>query len=52
MAQQPAHFVAVDAGFPPFFDGFTQHRPRVMIVDILLPGIDGVALIDSLRSHP
>ncbi len=27
-------------------------QPRVMIVDIQLPGIDGVALITSLRSHP
>jgi DNA-binding response OmpR family regulator len=27
-------------------------QPRVMIVDILLPGIDGAALITSLRSHP
>ena len=26
-------------------------QPRVMIVDILLPGIDGAALITSLRSH-
>ncbi|MFO1326205.1 MAG: response regulator [Rubrivivax sp.] len=29
-----------------------QLRPQVMIVDILLPGIDGAALITSLRSHP
>jgi len=27
-------------------------RPDVLIVDILLPGIDGAALITSLRSHP
>jgi excisionase family DNA binding protein len=27
-------------------------QPRVMIVDILLPGIDGATLITSLRSHP
>ena len=27
-------------------------QPQVMIVDILLPGIDGAALITSLRSHP
>jgi CheY-like chemotaxis protein len=26
-------------------------QPQVMIVDILLPGIDGAALITSLRSH-
>lgn len=26
--------------------------PAVLIVDILLPGIDGAALITSLRSHP
>lgn len=29
-----------------------QLRPRVLIVDILLPGIDGAALIGSLRLHP
>ncbi|MCW5667204.1 MAG: response regulator [Piscinibacter sp.] len=28
-----------------------QLRPRVLIVDILLPGIDGATLITSLRSH-
>ena len=27
-------------------------QPRVLIVDILLPGIDGATLITSLRSHP
>lgn len=27
-------------------------QPRVLIVDILLPGIDGAALIGSLRLHP
>lgn len=26
--------------------------PEVLIVDILLPGINGAALITSLRSHP
>lgn len=29
-----------------------QLQPQVLIVDILLPGIDGAALITSLRSHP
>ncbi len=29
-----------------------QLQPRVLIVDILLPGIDGAALIGSLRQHP
>ena len=29
-----------------------QLCPRVLIVDILLPGIDGATLITSLRSHP
>lgn len=29
-----------------------QLQPRVLIVDILLPGIDGATLIFSLRSHP
>ena len=29
-----------------------QLRPRVLIVDIQLPGIDGATLIMSLRSHP
>jgi len=29
-----------------------QIRPQVLIVDILLPGIDGAALISSLRLHP
>jgi len=29
-----------------------QLRPDVLIVDILLPGIDGATLITSLRSHP
>ena len=27
-------------------------EPQVLIVDILLPGIDGATLITSLRSHP
>lgn len=27
-------------------------EPDVLLVDILLPGIDGAALISSLRSHP
>lgn len=29
-----------------------QLQPDVLIVDILLPGIDGATLITSLRSHP
>lgn len=29
-----------------------QLQPQVLIVDILLPGIDGGTLITSLRSHP
>lgn len=29
-----------------------QFQPDVLIVDILLPGIDGAALISSLRMHP
>ena len=29
-----------------------QLRPQVLVVDILLPGIDGAMLITSLRSHP
>ena len=29
-----------------------QLQPQVLIVDILLPGIDGATLIMSLRSHP
>ena len=28
-----------------------QYQPHVLIVDILLPGIDGATLITSLRSH-
>jgi len=31
---------------------YGQLQPQVLIVDILLPGIDGAALITSLRSHP
>lgn len=27
-------------------------RPQVLVIDILLPGIDGATLITSLRSHP
>ena len=39
-------------------DGFAglamagQWQPELMIVDILLPGMDGATLIMSLRSHP
>lgn len=29
-----------------------QLQPQVLVVDILLPGIDGATLIMSLRSHP
>ena len=29
-----------------------QWRPRLLLIDILLPGIDGATLITSLRSHP
>ena len=29
-----------------------ERKPDVLIVDILLPGIDGATLITSLRSHP
>ncbi len=29
-----------------------QLQPKVLIIDILLPGIDGATLIMSLRSHP
>jgi excisionase family DNA binding protein len=29
-----------------------KHDPDLLIVDILLPGIDGATLITSLRSHP
>ena len=31
---------------------YGQLQPEVLIVDILLPGIDGAMLITSLRSHP
>lgn len=31
---------------------YGQIQPHVLIVDILLPGIDGATLIASLRSHP
>lgn len=31
---------------------YGEIKPDVLIVDILLPGIDGAALISSLRSHP
>jgi CheY-like chemotaxis protein len=37
------------------FAGLTLHgryQPRVMIVDILMPGIDGATLITGLRTHP
>jgi len=30
---------------------YGQLQPQVLIVDILLPGIDGATLITSLRSH-
>jgi DNA-binding response OmpR family regulator len=30
---------------------YGQIQPRVLIVDILLPGIDGATLITTLRSH-
>ncbi len=29
-----------------------QLQPQVLLVDILLPGIDGAALVTGLRSHP
>ena len=29
-----------------------QLQPEVLLVDILLPGIDGATLVTSLRSHP
>lgn len=29
-----------------------QYQPNVLLIDILLPGIDGATLITSLRSHP
>jgi len=31
---------------------YGQTQPEVLIVDILLPGIDGATLITTLRSHP
>jgi excisionase family DNA binding protein len=31
---------------------YGQLKPDVLVVDILLPGIDGATLITSLRSHP
>ena len=31
---------------------YGQFQPDILIVDILLPGIDGPTLITSLRSHP
>ena len=31
---------------------YGQIQPDILIVDILLPGIDGAALITTLRSHP
>jgi DNA-binding response OmpR family regulator len=30
----------------------TMHRPRVMIVDRMLPGVDGVALCGLIRADP
>lgn len=50
------HFPQLDVKFAD--DGIAglamvgQLRPRVLIIDILLPGIDGATLIMSLRSHP
>lgn len=29
-----------------------QLQPRVLVVDILLPGVDGATLVTTLRSHP
>ena len=31
---------------------YGQIQPDILIVDILLPGIDGATLITTLRSHP
>jgi excisionase family DNA binding protein len=31
---------------------YGELQPQILIVDILLPGIDGATLITSLRSHP
>ena len=31
---------------------YGQIQPEVLIVDMLLPGIDGATLITTLRSHP
>ncbi|MFN3417261.1 MAG: excisionase family DNA-binding protein [Caldimonas sp.] len=31
---------------------YGQWQPQILIVDVLLPGIDGATLITSLRSHP
>jgi excisionase family DNA binding protein len=31
---------------------YGQLQPQILLVDILLPGIDGATLITSLRSHP
>ena len=50
------HFPAVDLHIAS--DGITglamvgELKPDVLIVDILLPGIDGATLITGLRSHP
>ena len=36
----------------PYADDSTPAEPEVLLVDILLPGIDGATLITGLRSHP
>lgn len=37
---------------PAMFDALTQAKPRLILLDIMLPGMDGIAILQKLRSEP
>jgi CheY-like chemotaxis protein len=34
------------------FDTILQHEPRLVVLDVQMPGVDGIQLFQMLRSHP
>ena len=35
-----------------FWDAMSSHKPRLILLDIMLPGTDGIALLKALRADP
>jgi len=51
LAERGFESVKVITDFPAFSDTVLSYRPDVIIMDVILPGTDGLYFIKNLRSH-